>query len=93
MDLADAFDAFDANDDGIISPSEFRRGLEKLSIRLSATQTRDLLRYMDRDGDGHIDIREFKYYQVLQQTHCHHTLHEDFPAQFLAQAVMGVFRQ
>ena len=60
MDLESAFEAFDANGDGIISPAEFKRGLNKLSINLSSAQVHDLLRYIDRDGDGHIDLREFK---------------------------------
>ena len=60
VDLESAFEAFDANGDGIISPAEFKRGLNKLSINLSSAQVRDLLRYMDRDGDGHVDLREFK---------------------------------
>jgi calmodulin len=59
VDLQSAFSAFDENSDGVISPQEMRRGLNALNIDLTANHVEELIRFMDNDGDGRIDYREF----------------------------------
>ena len=60
VDLETAFRAFDRNGDGVISPAEFRRGLQSLSLDLTSQQIADLVSHMDRDGDGHVDLADFR---------------------------------
>ncbi len=68
--LKRAFDYFDANGDGVLSPEEFRTAVQSLSsmeaapgeespLRLSPEQTDRLIASLDRDGDGVIDYEEF----------------------------------
>ena len=60
INLHEAFRGFDRDGDGVISPAEFRRGLQSLSLDLTSQQITDLVGHMDRDGDGCINILEFK---------------------------------
>ena len=57
--MRDAFSLFDQDGDGVITRSEFRLALRKLSVGLSATQIDDVLSYVDKDGDGRISVFEF----------------------------------
>lgn len=57
--LGHAFRAFDLDDNGEISSSEFRSVLERLDIRLSKAQYDQFLRSIDCDGDGKIQYTEF----------------------------------
>ena len=57
--MRDAFASFDQDGDGVITRSEFRSALRKLSIGLSSTQIDDVLSYVDKDGDGRISFFEF----------------------------------
>ena len=56
--LSIAFRAYEDNRSGVISGSEFKRGLEELSVRLSPRETDDLIRHFD-DGDGRVSFRLF----------------------------------
>ena len=60
INLHEAFRGFDRDGDGVISPAEFRRGLQSLSLDLTSQQITDLVSHMDRDGDGCINILEFE---------------------------------
>ena len=60
VNLKQAFLAFDDNDDGYISGSEFRRGIEALRVSVSVRQIEELLRHFDNDGDDRISYREFE---------------------------------
>ena len=68
--LKQAFDYFDVNGDGVLSPEEFRTAVQSLSsmeaapgeeppLRLSPEQIDRLIASLDRDGDGVIDYEEF----------------------------------
>jgi hypothetical protein len=59
VDIVDAFEAFDDNNDGCVDPGEFRRGLHGLHIGISDAQIDQLLDLVDRNHDGEIDYYEF----------------------------------
>eukprot|EP01052_Picozoa_sp_SAG31_P061262 SAG31_NODE_20358_length_576_cov_28.090147_1_plen_135_part_10 len=54
-----AFAAFDENDDGSISRTEFRKGLYQLNMNLTEREIEDLIRHFDADNDGQISATEF----------------------------------
>ena len=59
--LRRAFEQFDANGDGVLTKDEFQRGLRRLEppIDLDRDQMDELMRVIDADGDGAIDLNEF----------------------------------
>ena len=59
VNLDTAFQAFDRDGDGTISPQEFRSGMTQLGLRLSNQQIEDTIRMMDPSGRGKIEYREF----------------------------------
>ena len=59
VNLDTAFQAFDRDGDGTISPMEFSEGLRALRINLSASRIQDIISVMDKDRNGNIDYREF----------------------------------
>ena len=59
VNLDTAFQAFDRDGDGTISPMEFSDGLRALNVNLSPTKIQDIVSVMDKDRNGNIDYREF----------------------------------
>jgi hypothetical protein len=59
LDLETAFKFFDQDANGSVSADEFREGLARLNIELPDRKFEALLRTVDSDGDGSIDLREF----------------------------------
>ena len=54
-----AFERFDENKDGQISPDEFRNGLLEMDIRvdskpITVDQIDKIIEVLDQDGDGHL---------------------------------------
>eukprot|EP01050_Picozoa_sp_SAG11_P025106 SAG11_NODE_5560_length_1525_cov_2.044881_2_plen_281_part_01 len=60
VDVREAFEAFDDNGDGFLSTAEFRRGVDKMSLRLTSREVDDLIRHFDSSGNGRISRRDFE---------------------------------
>jgi Ca2+-binding EF-hand superfamily protein len=58
-ELRRVFRGFDVNRDGKLSRTEFQSGLRSLKIELDSEQMDDIMRVIDADGDGEIDLDEF----------------------------------
>jgi Ca2+-binding EF-hand superfamily protein len=58
--LRDAFKVFDRNGDGHISAREMQQCLQLLGVPLSASDTVALLRFLDTDGNGSVDVQEYE---------------------------------
>ena len=58
-DLASIFESFDTDGDGTLSRKELVVGLRDFGIRMSKSETQDLLGMLDSDGDGNIEWEEF----------------------------------
>lgn len=65
-EIKTAFQRFDADSSGTISPDEFARGAKSLGIKLSRQQIEHVFEECDEDGDGELDFDEFVT-RVLQQ--------------------------
>lgn len=64
LSLWDAFTAFDADNNGVLSPSEFYGALVWLQVpRLTAEDVADFIEAADTNRDGLVDYRE--YMQML----------------------------
>ena len=59
MDIQSAFRTFDKNGDGRISAEEVKEMLGKLGERCSIEDSRRMVRAVDTDGDGMVDMDEF----------------------------------
>ena len=59
MDIQSAFRTFDLNDDGKISPQEVLEVLRRLGENCSLDDCRRMVRGVDTDGDGLVDMDEF----------------------------------
>lgn len=61
-DLKDAFNVFDKNEDGLISPIELQEVLVKLGVDegVSLTNCERMIENVDADGNGAVDFGEFK---------------------------------
>ena len=63
VELAASFRLFDTDNSGKVSPEEFRRGLDALKLPLNRPitdyQIKELMRILDKDGDGFLDYDEF----------------------------------
>ncbi|KAI3865828.1 hypothetical protein MKW92_009002 [Papaver armeniacum] len=59
MDIQNAFKAFDLDGNGKISAEELLQVLKKLGERCSLETCRNMVRGVDTDGDGLIDMDEF----------------------------------
>ena len=55
----DLFRKIDESGDGVVSPDEFREGLTQFGFSPSNNEFRALMKYLDKDGDGEVDYREF----------------------------------
>lgn len=60
MYARDAFAAFDNDRDGLLTHSELRRGLEWLGMKMDHSLVNDIMKEVDKDNDGHINLEEFK---------------------------------
>eukprot|EP01050_Picozoa_sp_SAG11_P001508 SAG11_NODE_65_length_18798_cov_11.881224_7_plen_1529_part_00 len=60
VNLTEAFEAFDDNGDGVISPAEFRRGIRAMSMNLLDSEVEDMIRHIDASGRGRISRRDFE---------------------------------
>ncbi|VFQ98113.1 unnamed protein product [Cuscuta campestris] len=58
-EMEQVFAKFDANSDGKISASELGSILTSLGATATEQDLEDLIKEVDRDGDGHIDLQEF----------------------------------
>jgi len=58
ISLMDLFSKLDSDGSMSVSYEEFREGLKKAKIPISANQIEALIRYLDKDGDGEIDFSE-----------------------------------
>lgn len=58
-DIQSAFRTFDVNGDGKISPEEVLDVLQRLGERCSLEDCRRMVRAVDTDGDGMVDMDEF----------------------------------
>lgn len=58
--VIDLFRFCDADGNGSISPQEMIETLSQMEIQLTPEQGRDFINYIDKDGDGMIDVDEFE---------------------------------
>jgi hypothetical protein len=59
VDLGTAFRFFDKDLDGEVSSDELKAGLEQLHVALPDDRMQAVVKAIDRDGDGAIDLAEF----------------------------------
>jgi len=60
MYLLDAFRAFNASQNGLMTCSELYGALVWLGLQATAADTHAMVRYMDKDGDGLVSYDEFR---------------------------------
>lgn len=58
------FDTFDKNNDGKITPEEFREGLKIVGAKFTDQQVEDLLKRCDVDHNGYVNLAEFMLYSL-----------------------------
>lgn len=74
-DLKKAFSLFDYDKDGVISINDMKIVLKSLGHRFTEEQLEDLIKKIDRNGDGKIQLNEFldimgakqKYAKALEE--------------------------
>ena len=66
-DLASIFESFDTDEDGTLSRKELIIGLRDFGIRMSKTDTQELMSLLDADDDGTIEWKEFV--EVIKEAH------------------------
>ncbi|KAL1521543.1 hypothetical protein AB1Y20_021202 [Prymnesium parvum] len=64
--LAAAFNALDADGDGLISQAEIKAACLRLNIEMCPQELMQLVHRVDVDGDGFIAMHEFKRVQALK---------------------------
>ncbi|XP_073309811.1 probable calcium-binding protein CML18 [Primulina huaijiensis] len=64
-ELRQVFKKFDTNDDGKISPSELGAVLNGLDSRTTEDEVARIMSELDIDGDGFIDLNEFKAFHCV----------------------------
>jgi calmodulin len=60
-ELREAFQVFDKDQDGFISPYELRFVMQNLGERLTEEEVVEMIREADLDGDGKVNFTEFVY--------------------------------
>eukprot|EP00928_Gymnodinium_smaydae_P016486 TRINITY_DN16193_c0_g1_i2.p1 TRINITY_DN16193_c0_g1~~TRINITY_DN16193_c0_g1_i2.p1 ORF type:complete len:1263 (-),score=250.08 TRINITY_DN16193_c0_g1_i2:900-4298(-) len=68
VDARNAFRAFDANGDGLVSPQEFIHAIARLGLSLSGEEAANLLARLDTNADGMVSYDEFLS-QLFQAVH------------------------
>ena len=58
--VADAFRAFDADGDGMLSCTELTSGFMWLGLRVPAATVRELVHSLDTDGDGYVSLANWR---------------------------------
>ncbi|CAD5120147.1 DgyrCDS8723 [Dimorphilus gyrociliatus] len=66
--IAEAFRAFDHNNDGYLDITDLRRVLLKLGHNLDDEELQEVLDEADSNGDGKIDYYEFKKMMLREDT-------------------------
>ena len=59
-EIRDAFDLYDLDKDGLISPTELHVVLNKLGEKCSLIDCQRMISNVDADGDGKVNFEEFK---------------------------------
>lgn len=57
--LVAAFNTFDADHDGHISPEELYKLMCRIGERVTLQDCRDMISTVDRNGDGKVDFEDF----------------------------------
>jgi len=58
-DALAAFNSFDLDRDGLISPNELKTVLARLGENLTDSEVADMIKESDKDGDGKLNLVEF----------------------------------
>lgn len=100
--VAKSFDALDVSGDGKIENSELQSVLSALGAPTSASAIDEILKVLDRNGDGHVTKDEFvEFYSnhVLAAVHEHglhdlaHALYHQFDRDDSGQITLGEFKE
>ncbi|KAG5009471.1 hypothetical protein AAZX31_07G096300 [Glycine max] len=59
-EFRDAFDLYDRDKNGLISAAELHLALNRLGLKCSVDECRDMIKSVDADGDGCVNFEEFK---------------------------------
>ncbi|KAL3120797.1 hypothetical protein niasHT_008089 [Heterodera trifolii] len=60
-ELREAFQVFDKDNDGFISPVELRFVMQNLGEELTESEVHEMIREADLDGDGKVNFNEFVF--------------------------------
>ncbi|XP_077230958.1 putative calcium-binding protein CML18 [Tasmannia lanceolata] len=60
VELRDAFKMFDVDNNGLISAKELHSMMKKLGEKCSLKDCERMIQAVDTDGDGSVDLNEFK---------------------------------
>lgn len=58
-ELREAFETFDLNGDGFISPDEFVKVFKEVGLETPLVQIKAMISVIDKDGNGLVDFNEF----------------------------------
>nr|KYP65513.1 putative calcium-binding protein CML27 [Cajanus cajan] len=71
-EFRDAFDLYDRDRNGLISAAELHSALNRLGLKCSVDECRDMIRSVDADGDGCVNFEEFKTMMTASKNRCVH---------------------